>query len=55
METVTYDEVKKIKGSINIPVSQADFEDQVENAAEKLDAAGFTHIMAYEGGMKDWQ
>ncbi len=26
-----------------------------KNAASKLDAAGFTNVFAYEGGIKEWQ
>src|SRR5436305_7647382 len=67
-----------ISGSENIPVSEDDFEEKVEDmvkskekpvvvycassecnasraAAEKLEKAGFTHVRAYEGGMKDWK
>lgn len=67
-----------IPSSINIPLDEADFEAQVEeaadgkdkkvvtycasyschasrNAAEKLEKAGFTDVLAYEGGIKEWQ
>jgi rhodanese-related sulfurtransferase len=26
-----------------------------KNAAEKLEEAGFTHVLAYEGGIKEWK
>jgi rhodanese-related sulfurtransferase len=67
-----------IPDSINIPLEEADFEAQVEeaadgktkkivtycasvdchasgNAADKLEKAGFTNVLAYEGGIKEWQ
>jgi rhodanese-related sulfurtransferase len=67
-----------IPSSINVPLEEADFEAQVEeaagrkekkivtycasfdchasrNAALKLENAGFSNVLAYEGGIKEWQ
>ena len=60
-----------IPNSINIPQDQDDFVSQVEQtvvvycanehcnsstqAAQKLEAAGFTHVFDYEGGAESWR
>jgi len=66
-----------IKGSINIPINNEDFEAKVEaagskdkntvvycanydckasgDAFDKLTAAGFTNVRAYEGGTQEWE
>ncbi len=52
------DQVKKIIGGKGEPVVVycASYScDKSQKAALKLDQAGFTNVMCYEGGAKEWQ
>jgi rhodanese-related sulfurtransferase len=52
------EQVKKVIGGKNEPVVLycASYScDKSKRAALKLDQAGFTNVMCYEGGAKEWQ